>query len=91
MPDREGRLRLRSLGRLVADKSVSPVDAAFNLGVLPIDRVVDGGATRSPGRPTLVPSGGDVNRSSADTVRLSFRADQHLVWPRSALAVAAHW
>jgi hypothetical protein len=40
MPDREGRLRLRSLGRLVADKSVTPVDAAVYLSVLAIDRVV---------------------------------------------------
>jgi hypothetical protein len=40
MPDPEGRLRLRSLGRLVADRSVTVLDAAFYLGVLVIDRVI---------------------------------------------------
>ena len=36
----EGRLRLRSLGRLVADRSVTVLDAAFYLGVLVVDRVI---------------------------------------------------
>jgi hypothetical protein len=40
MPDPEGRLRLRSLGQLVAYGSVTPLDAAFYLGVLVVDRVV---------------------------------------------------
>jgi hypothetical protein len=35
----EGRLRLRSLGWLVADRLVSPLDAASYLGVLALDRV----------------------------------------------------
>jgi glycosyltransferase involved in cell wall biosynthesis len=36
----EGRLRLQSLGRLVADRSVNVLDAAFYLGVLVVDRVI---------------------------------------------------
>ena len=48
VPAPEGRLRLRSLGRLVADRSVSLVDAAFYLGVLAVDRVI----TRRQGRST---------------------------------------
>jgi glycosyltransferase involved in cell wall biosynthesis len=40
VPAHEGRLRLRSLGRLVADRSVSPVDAAFYLAVFVVDRVM---------------------------------------------------
>ena len=40
IPSPEGRLRLRSLGRLVADRSVSPVDAVLYLGVLGADRVM---------------------------------------------------
>jgi glycosyltransferase involved in cell wall biosynthesis len=44
MPDRAGRIRLRSLGRLVADRAVTPTDAVFYLGVLMIDRLI----TRRP-------------------------------------------
>jgi glycosyltransferase involved in cell wall biosynthesis len=40
VPAPEGRLRLRSLAWLVAERSVAPVDAAFYLGVLVIDRIV---------------------------------------------------
>jgi glycosyltransferase involved in cell wall biosynthesis len=36
----EGRLRLRSLGRLMVDRSVTVLDAAFYLGVLLIDLVI---------------------------------------------------
>lgn len=36
----EGRLRLTSLGRLVTDRSISALDAAFYLGVLMVDRVI---------------------------------------------------
>jgi hypothetical protein len=42
---RQDRLRLRALGRLISDGSVSPADAACYLGVLGIDRIM----TRSKG------------------------------------------
>jgi hypothetical protein len=40
MPDPAGRIRLRSLGQLVADRSVPVLDATFYLGVLVLDRFV---------------------------------------------------
>jgi glycosyltransferase involved in cell wall biosynthesis len=40
VPAAEGRIRLRSLGRLVAERSVSALDAAFYLGVLGVDLVI---------------------------------------------------
>lgn len=40
MHDPEGRLRLQSLARLVADRSVTILDAAFYLGVLVVDRAI---------------------------------------------------
>ena len=40
IPALEDRLRLPSLGRLVLDRSVSPLDAAFYLGVFVIDQVL---------------------------------------------------
>lgn len=47
VPAADGRLRLRSLGQLVADRSVSLVDAAFYLGVLAVDRVITSRQGRS--------------------------------------------
>ena len=43
IPARENRLRLGSLGRLVVDRSVTPVDAVVYLGVLVIERAIGAG------------------------------------------------
>jgi glycosyltransferase involved in cell wall biosynthesis len=40
VPAPEGRIRLRSLSRLVAERSVSALDAAFYLGILVVDLVL---------------------------------------------------